>query len=94
MDDYEESTPSERSPLIRPTRPAGPSRQVSLIPQVHSPRFLVFLIFCALFVLMFGSYFLAAPQIRVFEDIICRHYYDEIKGQGHVALSEDIDESL
>jgi hypothetical protein len=44
--------------------------------------------------LMFGNYFLVAPQLRVYEDIICRHYYDEITGQGHIALSEDIDESL
>lgn len=44
--------------------------------------------------LMFGNYFLVAPQLRVYEDIICRHYYDEIKGQGHIALTEDIDESL
>ena len=35
-----------------------------------------------------------APQLRVYEDIICRHYYDEIKGQGHIALTEDIDESF
>jgi hypothetical protein len=94
MDDHEETTSSERSPLMRPTRPAGPTRQVSFIPQVHSPRLVVFLIFCTLFVLMFGNFFMIAPQLRVYEDIICRHYYDEIKGQGHIALTEDIDESL
>src|SRR5277367_236337 len=94
MDNQEESTPSERSPLLRPTRPAGPGRTVSFIPQVHSPHFVLLLIFCALFMLMFGNYFLVAPQLRVYEDIICRHYYDEIKGQGHISLSEDIDESL
>lgn len=44
--------------------------------------------------LMFGNCFLIAPQLRVYEDIICRHYYDEIKGQGHISLTEDIDESL
>jgi hypothetical protein len=43
---------------------------------------------------MFGNFFMIAPQLRIYEDIICRHYYDEIKGQGHIALSEDIDESL
>ncbi len=85
---------SERWPLLRPTRPAGPSRQDSFIPQAHSPRFVVFLIFCTLFVLMFGNFFMIAPQLRIYEDIICRHYYDEVKGQGHIALTEDIDESL
>jgi hypothetical protein len=44
--------------------------------------------------LMCGNYFSVAPQLRVYEDIICRHYYDEIKGQGHIAFTEDIDESL
>jgi hypothetical protein len=94
MDNHEESTASERSPLLRPTRPAGPSQTVSFTPQVHSPHFVLFLIFCAIFMLMFGNYFLVAPQLRVFEDIICRHYYDEIKGQSHIALTDDIDESL
>jgi MFS family permease len=50
--------------------------------------------FVALFVLMLGSYLLTTPQLRVYEDIICRHYYDKIKGEHHVVLTEDIDESL
>jgi hypothetical protein len=94
MAGHEESTPSERSSLLRPTSPTGPSRAVSFIPQVHSPHAVLSLIFCALFMLLFGNYFLVAPQLRIYEDIICRHYYDEIKGQGHIALSQDIDESL
>jgi hypothetical protein len=43
---------------------------------------------------MFGNYFMIAPQLRIYEDIICRHYYDKIEGQGHIALTEDLDESL
>src|ERR1700694_1179004 len=94
MNNHDESTSSERSPLLAATRPAGPGRHGSYIPLVHSPRLVVFLVSCVLFVLMCGNFFMIAPQLRIYEDIICRHYYDTITGQGHVALSQDIDESL
>jgi hypothetical protein len=94
IDSNEETSPSERSLLLPPKRPTGPSRQLSIIPQVHSLRFAILLIFLAIFVLMFVSYLIGTPQLRLYEDIICRHYYDEIKGESHIALTEDIDESL
>ena len=34
------------------------------------------------------------PSLRVFEDIICHHYYDNMEGEGHIALSGKIDEEL
>ena len=43
---------------------------------------------------MFGSFLTIAPGLRIFEDIICRHYYDDIKGAGHISLTGDIDEEF
>ena len=34
------------------------------------------------------------PAIRVYEDIICHHYYDNLKGSARIGLLEDIDEGL
>lgn len=34
------------------------------------------------------------PAVRLYEDIVCHHYYEKLKGSGRVGLLEDIDESL
>lgn len=34
------------------------------------------------------------PSIRLYEDIICHHYYGRLAGEGHIRLEGDIDESL
>ncbi len=34
------------------------------------------------------------PAMRVYEDIICHHYYDHIKGGGHLGVLGDIDEAM
>lgn len=88
MDENDEPSLSERSPLLPSNEQVGASQEPSLIPQqAQSPRFVVLLICLAMFVLMFGSYLLATPQLRVYEDIICHHYYHETKGEGHIALT-------
>ena len=37
---------------------------------------------------------MALPSIRLYEDIICHHYYNGIEGEGHRGLEEDIEERL
>ncbi|KAK6599607.1 MFS multidrug transporter [Botrytis cinerea] len=37
---------------------------------------------------------MAVPVLRVYEDIICHHYYDRLQGEGHVVFGGDIDESM
>lgn len=32
------------------------------------------------------------PAVRLYEDIICHHYYNGLKGEGHIGLDEPIDE--
>ena len=35
---------------------------------------------------------MAVPCIRLYEDIICHHYYENLEGAGHIGLEENIDE--
>jgi hypothetical protein len=37
---------------------------------------------------------MAVPSIRLYEDIVCHHYYNELQGEGHVGLGGQIDEEL
>ena len=34
------------------------------------------------------------PSIRIFEWIICHHYFDGLKGERHIGLNDDLPESL
>jgi hypothetical protein len=43
-------------------------------------------------VLAFGGVLMAVPAIRLYEDIICHHYYENLEGDGHIGLEGDIDE--
>lgn len=47
-----------------------------------------------LFWFEFGAYLMAVPVLRVYEDIICHHYYDRLQGEGYVVFGGDIDESM
>ena len=35
---------------------------------------------------------MGVPSLRIYEDIICHHYYNEIEGEGHIGLDEGIEE--
>lgn len=35
---------------------------------------------------------MAVPVVRLYEDIICHHYYDDLEGDGHIGLEGNIDE--
>ena len=35
---------------------------------------------------------MAVPSIRLYEDIICHHYYENLEGEGHIGLEGNIDE--
>ena len=37
---------------------------------------------------------MGVPGIRIYEDIICHQYYDNLEGSGRIGLLEEIDESL
>jgi hypothetical protein len=37
---------------------------------------------------------MGVPGVRLYEDIICHHYYAKLEGEGHIELDGNIDESL
>ncbi|OAF55466.1 hypothetical protein VC83_08362 [Pseudogymnoascus destructans] len=47
-----------------------------------------------MFLINFGAYMMTMPQSRIYEDIICHHYYDGLEGTSHPSLDTPIDESL
>lgn len=102
--DAERVASTERDPLLRrsndPKRPAMHSRTASIlselhVPQTHSPTIVLLLLSVMIFVIMVSTNFLVIPQQRIYEDIICRRYYDGLNTtQGHISLSESIDEKM
>ncbi len=87
----DESAGDEQTPLIHPDEPTATSH---VIPQTRSPRAIVLLLALMAFVLIFGDWLLLVPSTRIYEDIICHHYYDNLEDQRHVSLTEKIDEKL
>ena len=37
---------------------------------------------------------MAVPAMRLAENIICHHHYDQIEGPGHIGFGDNIDEGL
>jgi len=37
---------------------------------------------------------MGVPSLRIYEDIICRHYYEGLEGEGHIELKGAIDEEM
>jgi hypothetical protein len=76
-----------------------------LPPHVRSPSSLPFyqtrsritttlIIFAIIFILAFGGYLMAVPSIRLYEDIVCHHFYNGLKGEEHRGFGDVIDEVL
>lgn len=93
VDDTENA---ENAPLLRPKRPTHSRAQsvLSIIPTAHNPTTITILLIVMTFVIASGGALAAVPGMRILEDILCHHYYDRIKGEGHVGLFEDIDERM
>ncbi|CCD44531.1 hypothetical protein BofuT4_P054320.1 [Botrytis cinerea T4] len=89
----------EETPLLSPP----PQRSIyasfsrpfrSIFSQAQSPSSITAIVLVTLFWFEFGAYLMAVPVLRVYEDIICHHYYDRLQGEGHVVFGGDIDESM
>ena len=37
---------------------------------------------------------MAVPSIRLYEDIVCHHFYNGLKGEDHIGFEEEIEEGL
>ncbi|KAI9647841.1 hypothetical protein NHQ30_004229 [Ciborinia camelliae] len=86
------SSCDEQSPLLH-SLPPNASRTHPLIDQRHSPRIIVLLLTTIVFIIGFGGYLAWIPSIRIYEDLLCRRYYEELQGQGGIGSSSMIDES-
>lgn len=106
---YDSSSEDEDAPLLssppdsptqatfpQPPRPNAHSRTSSYIHlhQTHSPRVITGIVLVILFILGFGGYLMAVPGIRIYEDIICHHYYAKREGEGSIGFQGNIDERL
>ncbi|TVY16230.1 Efflux pump ustT [Lachnellula arida] len=64
------------------------------IRQTRSPRVVTGIIFTIIFVMAFGGNLMAVPGLRLWEDIICHHYYNDLQGENHVGFDGHINEGL
>lgn len=85
------------SPLSSPThdRPLLPPLQRT---QTRSPRFIIAIVFVIIFILNFAAFLTQVPSIRLYEDIICHHYYKDVGMLGNIEEGEckgaDVQEEL
>ncbi|KAF5876927.1 putative mfs multidrug protein [Botrytis fragariae] len=87
-----DGTFDEESPLLDYSRPTTVGAH-SLIHQTHSSRIIVLLLTTIVFIIGFGTYLVWIPSMRIYEDILCHRYYEELQGQSGVGLSSTIDEA-
>ncbi|KAF4637074.1 hypothetical protein G7Y89_g1021 [Cudoniella acicularis] len=66
----------------------------SCIPQTYSSRIIIVILFIVIFITTFGAVLTAIPSIRLYEDIVCHHYFNSLEGDGHIGFDGDIDEEL
>ncbi|QSZ36753.1 hypothetical protein DSL72_006636 [Monilinia vaccinii-corymbosi] len=87
-----QSSCDEESSLLLPLRPNN-SHQHSLVHKAHSPRIIILLLTTIVFIIGFGGYLAWIPSMRIYEDILCHRYYEELQGRGGVGLRSGIDEA-
>lgn len=87
-----DGTIDEESPLLDHPRPTIVDTH-SVICQMHSPRIIILLLTTIVFIIGFGVYLAWIPSMRIYEDILCHRYYEELQGQSGVGLSSTIDEA-
>jgi hypothetical protein len=77
-------------PNVRPkwTRP----RFSFAFHETRSPRVVIGIVFMLIFVMAFGGGLMVMPSLRLWEDIICHHYYNDLEGESHIGFEGHIDE--
>jgi hypothetical protein len=94
---YDIDDEEEDAPLLSDLRPAhirSPSSSTLPFYQTRSRRIITLIIFAIIFIMAFGGTLMAVPSIRLYEDIICHHFYNGLKGEDHIGLGEEIEEGL
>ncbi|KAE9378165.1 MFS general substrate transporter [Stipitochalara longipes BDJ] len=73
---------------MRTHTPTGPFYQT------RSRRIITLIIFAVIFILAFGGTLMVVPSIRLYEDIVCHHYYNGLEGNDHRGYDDTIEEGL
>lgn len=85
----------ESHPLLSNDRATTSRSRTSFILQTRSRKTMVLLILCIVFTLAFGGFLMAVPAMRLYEDIICHHYYESLEEKhSGFGFEGSIDESL
>ncbi len=84
----------EEAALLHPERASQYPPSRPYISSTVSPRMIIALLFAVIFTLEVGGFLMGVPSMRLMEDIICHHYYNKMKGEGHIGLRDKIDESM
>jgi len=91
---HDDGTRAERVPLLgSPDVEELPRFNEAAVTKSRSDRLQVIVITFVCFISVFGEYLFLVPSPRIFEDIICRHYYNSISDDS-VVIGGKIDESL
>jgi hypothetical protein len=92
-----DSSDEEDAPLLQDTYPpafiAYPSSFLHLR-EATSPRTIIAILFALIFILSFGGNLMTVPSMRLYEDIMCHHYYNGLQDERHIAYEGHIDEEL
>lgn len=81
---------NEREPLLPPTKPRyKPAKW-----QPHSPVAIVVLLYSVITLLQFGAKLMYVPSVRIFEWIICHHYYENVEGDKRIGRDGNVPESM
>lgn len=83
---------TEDDPLLPGSRQRRSS--ITALPTLHNPRLIIAFLTGVMFLINFGAYMMTMPTSRIYEDIICHHYYDGLTGTSHLSLNTPIDEKL
>jgi hypothetical protein len=86
------SIPHDEVPLLRTTSRPGTARSSSFIRPSHSRRVIITILCTIVFTLGFGSFLMGIPGIRLYENIICHHYYNKLEGDARIRLDGEIAE--
>ncbi|RDL37535.1 uncharacterized protein BP5553_04968 [Venustampulla echinocandica] len=86
----------EGSPLldIGPPPRSSPNRILTFFRRTRSPLVMVALLFVIIFIMAFGGILMGLGGLRLFEDIACHYYFNDIEGEGHIGFDEPIDEKI
>jgi hypothetical protein len=90
--DYDEA--DEEEPFLSSSRPSSSRSHKSFFPQTSSPSTICILLFTIVFILSFGGHLMGVPAMRIYEDIICHHYYENMEGDDRIGLEGDITEGM